>query len=309
MTLHHIEPERRTLHGSFSREAEPILTIAPGDTVRFRTLDARWGLEGAEAPRKMFEPRHPERDNGHALCGPVYMEGALPDMTLEIHIDALRPGTWGWQAAGGWDSPTNRALGVIETALFANWTLDPDTLIGRNEFGHTVPLKPFLGVMGMPLDVPGLQSTTPPRATGGNMDCKELVAGSVLYLPIAVPGGLFSVGDGHGTQGDGEICGTAIECPMEYVDLTFHLREDLPLTMPRALTPAGWVTFGFDRDLNAATYAAVNGMLDLMTQQFALSRIQALALASLVMDIRVTQTVNDVCGVHAVLPPNAFSLK
>lgn len=309
MTLHHIEPERRTLHGPFSREMEPILTIATGDTVRFRTLDARWGVQDTDGARTMFEPRHPERDNGHALCGPVYMEGALPGMTLEIHIDALRTGTWGWQAAGGWDLPTNRALGVTEEALFINWTLDPDTLIGRNEFGHTVPLKPFMGVMGMPLDVPGLQSTTPPRATGGNMDCKELVAGSVLYLPIAVPGGLFSVGDGHGTQGDGEICGTAIECPMEYVDLTFHLREDLPLTMPRALTPAGWVTFGFDRDLNAATHIAVNGMLDLMTQRFALSRLEALALASLVMDIRVTQTVNDVCGVHAVLPPNAFSLK
>ena len=308
MTLHTMEPERRTLHGPFSRELEPVLTIASGDTVRYRTLDAGWGVEGPTLPRPKFEPRDAERDAGHALCGPLFIEGAEPGMVLEISIEDIQPGTWGWQAAGGWDSPTNRGLNVVETELRVNWYLESDRKSWRNEAGHTVASRPFMGVMGMPLDVPGLQSTTPPRATGGNMDCKELIAGSTLYLPVAVAGGLFSVGDGHGAQGDGEICGTAIECPMERVDLTFRVRPDLHFTLPRAQTPAGWLTFGFDSDLNAATYQAMSAMLDLMTEQFSLDRLEALALASLVVDCRVTQTVNDVCGVHAVLPPNAFKV-
>ncbi len=308
MTLHHIAPERRTLHGPFSRDREPILTIASGDTVRFRTLDAGWGVEGPNASDKKFEPRHEEEDRGHALCGPVYVEGARPGMTLAIHVDSLTPGGWGWQAVGGWDSPVNRALGVVDTPLRLNWYLDAAQDQWRSERGQTVASRPFLGVMGMPDDVDGLQSTTPPRITGGNMDCKELVVGSTLYLPVRVAGGLFSTGDGHGAQGDGEVCGTAIECPMEAADLTFTVRDDMRLTTPRADTPAGWLTFGFDRDLNAATNTALNAMLELLHDLHGLERLDALALASLAVDVRVTQVVNDVCGVHCVLPHGAFGL-
>ena len=301
--MHTIEPERRTLHGAFLRDRAPIFTIASGESARFRTLDAGWNLDGPEPPRPKFEPRDPETDNGHALCGPVAIAGAQPGMTLEIHVDAIQPGTWGWQAAGGWASPTNTALGVAEgDDLRFNWTLEPEHNRWRNQFGHTVASRPFMGVMGMPGDEPGLQSTTPPRVTGGNIDCKELVAGSSLFLPIAVAGGLFSVGDGHGAQGDGEVCGIAIECPMAQVDLTFTLHENLKLTTPRAHTPAGWLTFGFDRDLNAATHIALNAMLELMMELHGLSRLEALSLASLVVDLRITQIVNDVCGVHALLP-------
>ena len=308
MTLHHIAPERRTLHGPFSKDREPVLTIASGDTVRFRTLDAGWGVEGPEAGHKKFEPRDPVRDNGHALCGPVFVEGALPGGALEIRIDNLTTGAWGWQAIGGWDSPVNRALGVTDKALRLSWYLDAASNTWRSERGQTVAPRPFLGVMGMPDDVDGLQSTTPPRLTGGNMDCKELVAGSTLYLPVRVAGGLFSTGDGHGAQGDGEVCGTAIECPMEQADLTFTVRPDLHITTPRAHTPAGWLTFGFDRDLNAATHTALNAMLDLLRELHGLDRLDALALASLAVDVRVTQVVNDVCGVHCVLPHGAFGL-
>ncbi len=307
--LHTIEPERRTLHGAFLRDRAPILTIASGDTVRFRTLDAGWGLDGPELPRAKFEPRDPETDNGHALCGPIAIAGAQPGMTLEIGIDAIEPGAWGWQAAGGWPSPTNLALGVAEgEELRVEWYREPEQNSWRNQLGHRVPSRPFMGVMGMPADEPGLQSTTPPRITGGNMDCKELVADSRLYLPIGVAGGLFSVGDGHGAQGDGEVSGIAIECPMERVDLTFTLHENMSLTTPRAHTPAGWLTFGFDRDLNAATHTALNAMLELMGEIHNLSRLEALALASLVVDLRITQIVNDVRGVHALLPPNAFAV-
>ncbi|HEY7349897.1 MAG TPA: acetamidase/formamidase family protein [Ktedonobacterales bacterium] len=312
MATYSIEPERATLHGTFSREFPPVLTIDSGDTVRFRTLDAGWGLEPPAAPGtrgRKFEPRIEERDTGHALCGPVAIRGAEPGMTLEVQIDAIRPGAWGWTAAGGQHRQRmNERLGVAEREGMLIWTLDPDALIGRDQYGHTVALRPFMGVMGMPPDEPGMHSTAPPRGGGGNIDCKELTPGSALYLPILVPGGLFSVGDGHAVQGDGEVSGTAIECPMERVDLTFRLHEDLHLTTPRARTPAGWMTFGFDADLNEATMIALAAMLDLLGEHYQLERLEALALASLVVDLRVTQIVNGVCGIHAVLPPGAIKV-
>jgi acetamidase/formamidase len=160
--------------------------------------------------------------------------------------------------------------------------------------------------MGMPPDEPGLHSTAPPRFCGGNLDCKELSAGSTLYLPVSVPGALFSVGDGHAAQGDGEVCVTAIECPMDRVELTFHLHESPRLTAPRAHTAAGWITLGLHEDLNEAAFLATEAMLELMGEQYSLQRGDALALASLVVDLRVTQLVNGVRGVHAVLPHGAI---
>lgn len=308
--IHTIEPEQRTLHGSFSREFPPVLTIDSGDTVHFRTLEASWGLEprlDRTTPRRTFTPRNKGRDNGHALCGPIAIRGAQPGMVLEIHINDIRTGTWGWTNAGGYASELNQKLGVDDGILLA-WTLDPDRLIGIDQFGHTVKLRPFMGVMGMPPSEPGIHSTIPPRPCGGNIDCKELVAGSVLYLPIAVPGALFSTGDGHALQGDGEVSGTAIECPMEKVDLTFFLRDDLTLTTPLAQTPAGWLTMGFHESLQEAAFIALNAMLDFLCATYHLPRSQALALASSVIDLHVTQIVNGgVVGVHALLPPGAFS--
>ena len=309
MAIYTMEPERATLHGSFSREFPPALTIDSGDTVRFRTLDSGWGLEPSKGPgikRRSFEPRVKDQDSGHALCGPVAIRGAQPGMMLEVQIDAIRPGLWGGTYVGGPYREINRRLGVADHEEALLWTLDPDALTGRDQYGHTLPLRPFMGVMGMPPDEPGIHSTIPPRRTGGNIDCKELVAGSTLYLPIAVPGALFSVGDGHAAQADGEVCGTAIECPMERVELTFRLRDDLHLTTPRAQTPAGWITFGFDTNLNEATMIALDAMLDLLHEQYQLERHRALALASLVVDLHVTQIVNQVWGVHAVLPPGAI---
>ncbi len=301
MTTYSIEPERRTLHGKFSRELPPVLSIEPGDTVVFRTLDAGWGLEpelSLDLPRRLFEPRDEELDSGHALCGPIEIRGAPPGMTLEVRINEIRPGTFGLTGVG--NPAEYEGLGIDRRALLT-WTLDADAMLGRDQFGHTLALRPFMGVMGMPPDEAGMHRTGPPRFCGGNLDCKELVAGSTLYLPIAVPGGLFSVGDGHALQGDGEVSGTAIECPMERVSLTFRLRDDLRLTMPRANTPAGWLTMGLHEDLSEATAQALNGMLDLLEALYGLPRPEALALASLVVDMRITQVVNGVKGVHALL--------
>lgn len=311
MTLHTVEPERRTLHGTFSPELPPILEIDPGDTVRFRTLDAGWNVE----PRRStayhdqparFEPRDSTRDDGHALCGPVAIRGAEPGMALAVRIDAIRPGRWGHTAVGGWPHPVNQRLGFEDQGTYLLWTLDPDMLTGRDQYGHILRLRPFMGVMGMPPAEPGLHSTIPPRVTGGNIDCKELVAGSTLYLPIAVGGGLFSVGDGHAVQGDGEACVTAIECPMERVDLTFGLDEGLRLRTPRAHTPAGWITFGFHEDLDEAVLIALEAMIELMGELHGLTRHEAFGLASLVVDLRITQIVNEVRGVHALLPHGAI---
>lgn len=224
-------------------------------------------------------------------------------MTLAIHIKDVRPGTWGWTAAGGWPTLLNERLGIAEQGTFLLWTLDTAQMIGRNQHGHTISLRPFMGVMGMPPDEPGLYPSAPPRVTGGNIDCKELVAGSTLYLPIAVPGGLFSVGDGHAAQGDGEVSVTAIECPMERVELTFDLLPDLRLTTPRAHTPAGWITFGFNTDLHEAAAIALEAMIALVQEQYQLGRPEAVGMASLVVDLRITQLVNaGMLGVHAVLP-------
>jgi acetamidase/formamidase len=307
-----IEPERRTLHGAFSREFEPVLTIDPGDSVRFRTLDAGWNIDprhsdDPEGEPQKFEPRDPERDGGHALCGPIALRGAQPGMALEVQIQAILPGSWGFTVAGGWDSEVNRRLGVVDPpGTLHRWTLDGEAMTARNQHGHTVAMRPFMGVMGMPPDEAGIHSTGPPRIWGGNIDCKELVAGTTLYLPIPVAGALFSVGDGHAAQGDGEVCMTAIECPMDRVDLKFHLHEGMRLTTPRARTAEGWLTLAFHEDLNEATYLAIEAMLDLMAEQYHLERTDALLLASLVVDLRITQIVNGVRGVHAVLPHGAI---
>src|SRR5581483_5087748 len=179
MATYQIEPARETLHGSFSRDYPPILTIASGESVLFRTLNSSWMLEAPAFSRtqaRQFEPRIQGRDNGHALCGPIALHGAQPGMTLEICINELRPGTWGWTGGGGWKNAINQRLGLVEQGVELIWALDADELVGTDQFGHTIPLHPFMGVMGMPPAEPGLHSTIPPRACGGNIDCKELVA-------------------------------------------------------------------------------------------------------------------------------------
>src|SRR5436190_4897668 len=159
----------------------------------------------------------------------------------------------------------------------------------------------------MSLDQPGIQSTFPPTGCGGNLDCRELTEGTALFLPIAVDGALFSAGDGHAVQGDGEVAGPALECPMEAAELEFLLRSDLGLVRPRAHTPRGWVTFGFHDSLDEATALALSDMLDLLEERLGCGRREALALASLVVDLHVTQIVNGVRGVHAMVTDQALA--
>lgn len=310
MRTHVLEPTPGTLHGHFSRDLAPVLEIAAGDRVAFRTLDVGWGAFDNPDPFEAAPPfpgRDRERDPGHAICGPVAIEGARAGATLEVRILELRTGRWGWTAAGGVSTEWHEKLGLVHLpAHFLRFALDPDAGTGRTRDGLVVRLRPFLGILGMPPDEPGRHSTVPPRACGGNLDCRELVAGSTLWLPVPVDGALFSAGDGHALQGDGEVAGPALECPMERALLEFHPRPDLRLARPRAHTPAGWITFGFDRDLNEATRVALSDMLDLVVELAGGDRARATALASLLVSLRVTQIVNGVKGVHAILPHEAL---
>jgi len=311
MAHYALRPERSTLHGSFSKDHTPILTIRSGDTIQFETLDAGWNagpFQPGEAREKFCE-REPDRDRGHALIGPIFIEGAHVGKTLAIQINDLRIGSWGWSSAGGFGSVINRRLGLHEGAEFELiWKLDHATLTGTSHLGHKIPLRPFMGVLGMPPAEEGFHSTHPPRFCGGNIDCKELVPGSTLYLPIPVEGGLFSVGDGHAVQGDGEVASPALECPMELVNLTFDV-VDQALAFPRATTPTSWITFGFHEDVHEAAMIALEGMLDWMQELFGYERKEALTLSSLLVDLRITQLVNGVRGVHAILEKSKLQAK
>jgi acetamidase/formamidase len=152
----------------------------------------------------------------------------------------------------------------------------------------------------------GCVNSSPPGRHAGNLDNRELVAGSTLYIPVFVPGALFEIGDGHAAQGDGEVSGTAIECPMDRVELAFGLREDFPVSTPVAQTPAGWLTIGLGATVDEATFAALDAMFTLLQRLHGVRRPEAVALASVAVHLRVTQIVNQTVGVHALLPPGAI---
>lgn len=304
---HRLAATRENLHGHFSRDLDAVLRIEPGDTVSFQCLDAGWGLEphnGVDIHRR--ELPKGELDSGHALTGPVWINGAIPGQTLKIAIEKIELGDWGTTMIGGWPSDWNKKLGVEKEGIFFTWTYEDGR--ATNQFGHSLAVAPFMGVMGMPTDEGGILSTIPPRRTGGNIDCRDLVAGSTLYLPIEVDGALFSTGDGHAAQGDGEVCITAIETPMEEVRLTFDLLDDMPIRGPVADTPSGWLAMGFGQDLDGATLDAVNSMAELLSHLHGLDRLKALGLCSVAVDFHVTQVVNGVVGVHGVLPHGKIRL-
>jgi acetamidase/formamidase len=303
VALHEIPLERRTLHGHFSRDLDPILSVDSGDAIAFACLNAGW--RGADG--QPYDERGDVLDMGHALIGPVEVRGARAGDVLAVAIDEVTVGSWGFTNAGGWHTPLNERLGVVEgESVDLHWKLDAGAALGRTQSGRAVTLAPFLGVIGMPPDEPGIHSTAPPRRCGGNIDCKELVAGTTLYLPISVDGALLSAGDGHAAQGDGEVSQLAIEAPIERAQLTLSVRDDLRLEWPIAWTPEAWLTFGFDEDLDEAAAIAIEGMLELLRREHGLGRREALALASVVVDLRVTQLVNGARGIHARLAHDAL---
>jgi len=280
VATHELPLAPETVRGYFSREFAPVLSVEAGDSVRFQALSSNWWWERGE---ELFP-----RDGRHALTGPIEVRGARAGGTLAVAVDEVVPRDWGVTFAEG-------------EPLF--WELGE----GVARCGHgEVATAPFLGVIGMPPPEPGLHSTVPPRRSGGNVDCKLLVAATTLFLPIPVDGALLMVGDGHAAQGDGEVSGTAIECPVDAGQVTLDLRDDLELWMPLARTADAWVAFGFDEDLDRAAELALETMLDLMQRELGVGRREGLALASVAVDLHVTQVVNETKGVHAVLHDGAI---
>jgi acetamidase/formamidase len=284
VAVHELPLEQRVLHGHFSPDLAPVLEIDPGDSVRISVPNHAWDV----TPDERIESKNPEIDTGHALAGPIEVRGAKAGQTLAVQIDEVEPGDWGITHGG-----ENHAV---------HWELGGG--VGR-ALGREVVLRPFLGVMGMPPPDPGVHSTIPPRRSGGNIDCKELVAGTTLYLPIPVDGARFSAGDGHAAQGDGEISGTAIETPTR-AQLTLDVRDDFRLEWPIARIDGAWLTFGFDEHLSLAARIAVDGMLALMGRELGVTGGDARVLASVGVDLHITQLVNGAQGVHAELRDDAF---
>ncbi|HFD16330.1 MAG TPA: acetamidase, partial [Rhodospirillales bacterium] len=275
----------------------PVATVAPGTTVTFETVDASGGQLGPDSTvedvgRLDFAKVNP-------VTGPVYVDGAEPGDALLVTVESFRPSGWGWTAV-------IPGFGLLaedfpEAALHI-WKYDPDSLApAMYGPGGRVPLKPFTGTIGVAPAEPGPHSIVPPRACGGNMDIRDLAAGTRLYLPVQVPGALFSVGDTHAAQGDGEVCGTAIESPME-VTLTFELVKGAGLTTPRFTTPGpvtrhldekGYeVTTGIGPDLMEAAKDAVRAMIDRLAGRFGMNPAEAYMLCSVCADLRISEIVD-----------------
>ena len=284
-----------------------MLGIDPGDTVVVRSMDASGYLARQTYPGE-DQPKMYPAARGHCLTGPISVRGARPGDMLALHLALLRPDGWGWTVAAALDTPVTRRLGLAGgPPSWLLWELDAEAGQGTADRGFVRGLAPFLGVMGMPPAEPGEHSTIPPRAAGGgNIDCRELVAGATLFLPVTVPGALLYLGDGHAAQGDGEVGGTAIECGMT-TEAVIDLIPERPLSSIHAETPGGRITFGFDADLNVAMGDALDAMVRWMQSLFDLGKASALALASTCVDLRITQVANQTWGVHAVLPPGVIS--
>lgn len=304
--LHHLAASPETCHwGYFDARRAPALTISSGDRVTIDTVSGSPDVlpgPGFHVPPELLAIHQAETGipfGPHILTGPVAVEGAEPGDVLEVRIvDVDLRQDWGFNF--------NRPLAGTLPDEFPAYhlmhiALDAERRVGRLPWGLELPLHPFFGVMGLaPPASWGRCTSIVPRAFGGNIDNKELVAGTILYLPVLTAGALFSCGDGHGAQGDGEVNVTAIETALRG---TFELvvRKDLGLTYPQAETPTHVITFGMDPDLDRCAERALREMIALVVTRTGLTREQAYALCSMAADLRVTQLVNQHKGVHCIL--------
>jgi acetamidase/formamidase len=307
MRRHRVDAGPKTVHwGFFDARLKPLLTIDSGDEVTMSTVsgppEAMPKPDSGFAVPPALPAIHsavPQRLGPHIMTGPVAVRGAKAGQVLEVRIKSIELHyDWGYNAI----RPLAGALpdDFVRTRLI-HIPLDPQRMIGRLPWGLELPLKPFFGVMVVaPPPAWGPVGSPPPRRNGGNMDNKELVAGTTLFLPIHVDGALFSVGDGHGVQGDGEVCITAIETGL-IGTFELHARDDLRLEWPMAETQSELITMGFDPDLDDAAVIALRNMINLICARTGLSREDAYTLCSLAADLRVTQVVNGAKGIHVVL--------
>jgi acetamidase/formamidase len=322
---------REAIHTYWDNALPPRLTVEPGDTVVFETMEpsqgevardiasGKWLVPTADPDLVAIvvssaSPEPPsdseDEERGHALTGPVAFVGAEPGDTLVVDVVEVVPAAWGWTACG----PGGGSLlqDELEEWILHVWDLrDGEDAVFAP--GIRVPLAPFCGVMGVAPAESGRHPTSPPGRGGGNLDVRQLTAGASLYLPVLVPGGLFSVGDAHAAQGDGEVAGTAIEMDAT-VTLRFSLLKGQTVSSPLFATPvvdpaAGpwFAATGNAPDLYEAAREALRGILAYLEEHHGLARPQACILASACVDLRISQLVNGgVFTVSAFLPLGIF---
>jgi len=284
-------------HFGWNRDNPPVLRIAPGETVEFHPVDSSGGQLTARSTLSDLAALDFGKVN--PVAGPVFIEGAQPGDAIKVTLLDFAPSGWGWTA------------NIPGFGLLADQFKDPALHIWKYDAaslspamfgpGGRVPLKPFCGTIGLAPAEAGLHSVVPPRRMGGNMDIRDMAAGTELYLPVEVAGGLFSVGDTHACQGDGEVCGTAIESPCS-VAAKFDLVKAANLAFPRFTTPGpvsrhldvkGYeVTTGIGPDLMEGARAAVSGMIDLLAKRYNLAAVDAYMLCSVCGDLRISEIVD-----------------
>jgi acetamidase/formamidase len=312
---HRLLPTPQTITwGYFDARTPPVLRIRSGDVVEIESLVAFTvdGLEAAGLHRDQIQPAllaidREVKDRGdvpHILTGPIWVDGAEPGDVLEVKVISVEPTV---PYAVNFFGPGRGFL--ADEFTYEHYKLTPLDLtrrVARFSKDIEIPIKPFFGVMGVaPPAFSGRISSGPPWIHTGNMDNKELVAGSTVYLPVHAKGALFSAGDGHAAQGDGEICVTALETSLRGT-FQFSVRKGQRLLWPRAETPTHFVTMGFDENLEVAARIAVNEMMDFLRKERGLNREEAYILASNAVDLRITQLVDGKKGVHALLPKGIF---
>jgi acetamidase/formamidase len=298
--------------GYFAAEAKPVLTVKPGELVTIDTIvgipDMLEELGAAEDDpiREMKEMYARVKDRGpgpHFLTGPVAIEGAMPGDVLEIEIVEVRlRSPYGWTMIEPGSGALPEDFPYLRKKLIP---LDRDKMVAEFAPGIRIPVRPFFGNLGLAPPM-GRLSSSPPSFNAGNIDNKSLVAGTRLLIPVQVPGGLFSVGDGHAAQGDGEVCVTAIETNLTGV-FRFQVLKDRKLRWPRAETPSHIITMGLHESLDEAARRATKEMIEYLTVERGLSRDDAYMLTSAAADLHVTQVVDGVKGVHAMLPKAVFT--
>jgi acetamidase/formamidase len=297
--------------GHFDAVFPPVLTVNSGDTIIISTATgdpeqlppANSSLTIPDSLLAIHEKV--ERKLGPHICtGPIAMRGAKPGDVLEVRIQTIELAyDWGFNQMRTGFGALPEDFGVARNIIIP---LDRERMVGRLPWKEEIPLRPFFGVMGVaPPAHLGTVSSSPPRHCGGNMDNKELVAGTTLYLPIQVDDALFSVGDGHAVQGDGEVCQTALETGL-IGTFELHLHKGWSLEWPIAETSTHWITMGFDPDLNLCVKIALREMIKLICSRTGISRENAYTLCSLAADLRVSQVVNGSKGIHVMLEKRYF---
>lgn len=302
--------------GYYSASAKPVLTVRSGDTVRVQTVSScgsperleKAGVPAQEIPqynRDIYNQVKDKGPGGHILTGPIAVEGAEPGDVLEVDIQKIDLDV---PFACNVFGPKSGFLpGDFPYSRYKIIPLDRDRMLARFAPGIDIPLRPFFGSMGVaPTPAEGRINSAPPGNYAGNMDNKELVAGTALFIPVHAKGALFEVGDGHAGQGNGEVDITAMETLLSGT-FKFVLHKDQHLAWPRAETASDYISMGFDPDLKTATQLAVRNMIDFLVTEKHLSRDEAYMLSSVAVDLDITQLVDGSVGVHAMCPKSIFA--